>query len=62
VHTLGDDALQKTIGKFAQCDLPSLWKPKANQFLHVDSIPVLGTGKVELRGVKSLAASLTVSA
>jgi acyl-[acyl-carrier-protein]-phospholipid O-acyltransferase / long-chain-fatty-acid--[acyl-carrier-protein] ligase len=62
VHTLGNDALQKTIEKFAQCDLPTLWKPKANQFLRVDSIPVLGTGKVDLRGVKNLAASLAVSA
>lgn len=62
VHMLGDDALQRTIDKFAQCDLPALWKPKANQFLHVDSIPVLGTGKVDLRGVKSLAASLAVPA
>jgi acyl-[acyl-carrier-protein]-phospholipid O-acyltransferase / long-chain-fatty-acid--[acyl-carrier-protein] ligase len=62
VHTLGNDALQKTIEKFAQCDLPTLWKPKANQFLRVDSIPVLGTGKVDLRGVKTLAASLAVSA
>ena len=62
VHTLGDDALLKTIEKFAQCDLPALWKPKANQFLHVDSIPVLGTGKVDLRGVRALAASMTVLA
>ncbi len=62
VHTLGDDALQKTIEKFAQCDLPALWKPKANQFLRVDSIPVLGTGKVDLRGVRALAASMTVPA
>ena len=62
VHTLGDDALQKTIEKFAQSDLPTLWKPKANQFLHVDSIPVLGTGKVDLRGLKSLAASLALPA
>jgi len=62
VHTLGDDALQKTIEKFTQCDLPALWKPKANQFLHVDSIPVLGTGKVDLRGVRALAASMAVPA
>lgn len=62
VHALGVDALQKTIEKFAQCDLPALWKPRANQFMHVDSIPVLGTGKVDLRGVKSLAASMTVPA
>ncbi len=62
VHTLVDEALQKTIEKFAQCDLPALWKPKANQFLRVDSIPVLGTGKVDLRGVKALAASMAVPA
>ena len=62
VHTLGDAALQKTIEKFTQCDLPALWKPKANQFLHVDSIPVLGTGKVDLRGVRALAASMAVPA
>jgi len=62
VHTLGDDALQKTIEKFTQCDLPALWKPKANQFLHVDSIPVFGTGKVDLRGVRALAASMAVPA
>jgi len=35
----------------------SLWKPKANQFFRVNVIPVLGTGKVDLRGVKALAAS-----
>jgi hypothetical protein len=40
-----------------QCELPSLCKPKANQFFRVDAIPVLGTGKVDLRGVKALAAS-----
>jgi len=62
VHTLGEDVLQKTIEKFAHCDLPALWKPKANQFLRVESIPVLGTGKVDLRGVRSLAASLAISA
>jgi acyl-[acyl-carrier-protein]-phospholipid O-acyltransferase/long-chain-fatty-acid--[acyl-carrier-protein] ligase len=45
--------------KIPQCDLPALWKPKANQFFHVDAIPVLGTGKVDLRGVKALAASFS---
>ena len=62
VHTLGEDALQKTIEKFAQCDLPALWKPKANQFLRVESIPMLGTGKVDLRKVRALAASMAVPA
>ena len=46
------------IEKFAQCDLPALWKPRANQFFHVDALPVLGTGKIDLRGVKALAAQM----
>jgi acyl-[acyl-carrier-protein]-phospholipid O-acyltransferase/long-chain-fatty-acid--[acyl-carrier-protein] ligase len=62
VHTLADDVLGKTLERFAQSDLPALWKPKANQFVRVNTIPFLGTGKVDLRGVKSLAASLAVSA
>jgi acyl-[acyl-carrier-protein]-phospholipid O-acyltransferase/long-chain-fatty-acid--[acyl-carrier-protein] ligase len=62
VHTLADDVLGKTLEKFAQSDLPALWKPKASQFLRVNTIPFLGTGKVDLRGVKSLAASRAVPA
>jgi acyl-[acyl-carrier-protein]-phospholipid O-acyltransferase / long-chain-fatty-acid--[acyl-carrier-protein] ligase len=58
VHTVSDETLEKTLERFTQCDLPALWKPKANQFVHVDAIPVLGTGKMDLRGIKSLAASL----
>jgi acyl-[acyl-carrier-protein]-phospholipid O-acyltransferase / long-chain-fatty-acid--[acyl-carrier-protein] ligase len=62
VHTLADDVLEKTLEKFAQCDLPALWKPKANQFVRVNTIPFLGTGKVDLRGVRNLAASLALPA
>lgn len=60
VHTLRNDQLQPVLEKLAQCDLPALWKPKANQFIHADAIPVLGTGKMDLRGIKTLAASLGV--
>jgi acyl-[acyl-carrier-protein]-phospholipid O-acyltransferase/long-chain-fatty-acid--[acyl-carrier-protein] ligase len=48
--------------KFAQCDLPALWKPKAGQFVHVDAIPVLGTGKMDLRGIKALALAQSIPA
>jgi acyl-[acyl-carrier-protein]-phospholipid O-acyltransferase / long-chain-fatty-acid--[acyl-carrier-protein] ligase len=62
VHTLPDTKLQPVLEKLAQCDLPALWKPKANQFVHVDAIPVLGTGKMDLRGIKTLAARLAAPA
>jgi acyl-[acyl-carrier-protein]-phospholipid O-acyltransferase / long-chain-fatty-acid--[acyl-carrier-protein] ligase len=60
--TLPSDKLAPVIEKFAQCDLPALWKPRGNQFFHVDALPVLGTGKIDLRGVKSLAASMDSAA
>jgi acyl-[acyl-carrier-protein]-phospholipid O-acyltransferase/long-chain-fatty-acid--[acyl-carrier-protein] ligase len=58
VHTLTAEKLAPVLEKLPQCDLPALWKPRANQFFYVEALPVLGTGKIDLRGVKALAASL----
>ncbi|HEY2467119.1 MAG TPA: acyl-[ACP]--phospholipid O-acyltransferase [Terracidiphilus sp.] len=58
ISTLSDEKLAPVIEKFAQCDLPALWKPRANQFFHIGALPILGTGKIDLRGVKALAASM----
>ncbi len=58
VHTLTEEKLAPVLEKLAQCDLPSLWKPRLNQFVHTDALPVLGTGKIDLRGVKTLATAL----
>jgi acyl-[acyl-carrier-protein]-phospholipid O-acyltransferase/long-chain-fatty-acid--[acyl-carrier-protein] ligase len=60
IHTLPEAKLAPVLEKFAQCDLPALWKPKPNQFVHVDAIPVLGTGKMDLRGIKALAVAQSV--
>jgi len=58
VYTLVAEKLAPILEKLAQCDLPALWKPRPNQFFHVDALPVLGTGKIDLRGVKALASAL----
>jgi acyl-[acyl-carrier-protein]-phospholipid O-acyltransferase/long-chain-fatty-acid--[acyl-carrier-protein] ligase len=58
LHTLPEAKLAEVLEKLASCDLPVLWKPKGNQFVHVNAIPILGTGKMDLRGIKALAASL----
>jgi acyl-[acyl-carrier-protein]-phospholipid O-acyltransferase/long-chain-fatty-acid--[acyl-carrier-protein] ligase len=58
IHTLPESKLAPVLEKFAQCNLPALWKPKPSQFIHVDAIPVLGTGKMDLRGIKALATAL----
>jgi acyl-[acyl-carrier-protein]-phospholipid O-acyltransferase/long-chain-fatty-acid--[acyl-carrier-protein] ligase len=58
ITTLSQEKLAPVLEKLPQCDLPALWKPRANQFFHVDALPMLGTGKIDLRGVKALAAAL----
>jgi acyl-[acyl-carrier-protein]-phospholipid O-acyltransferase/long-chain-fatty-acid--[acyl-carrier-protein] ligase len=60
--TLPAPKLAAVLEKLPQCDLPSLWKPKANLFFHVDALPLLGTGKMDLRGVKSIATAMALTA
>ena len=46
------DEILKALGNR---DLPNLWIPSADSFLEVESIPLLGTGKLDLRGIKQQA-------
>jgi acyl-[acyl-carrier-protein]-phospholipid O-acyltransferase/long-chain-fatty-acid--[acyl-carrier-protein] ligase len=55
LHKLNDLDLAAVLEKFAACDLPNLWKPKADAFHRVEQFPLLGTGKLDLRGVKEMA-------
>ena len=36
--------------------LPNLFLPRRDHFVKVDALPMLGTGKLDLRALKSLAA------
>jgi acyl-[acyl-carrier-protein]-phospholipid O-acyltransferase/long-chain-fatty-acid--[acyl-carrier-protein] ligase len=62
ITTLSDEALAPVLEKLSQCDLPALWKPKANLFFHVEKLPILGTGKTDLRGVRETATLLAQEA
>jgi len=55
LHTLPDNKLEGCLAQLAQSELPPLWKPRADQFVHVDSLPYLGTGKLDLRRLKEIA-------
>ena len=55
LHRLADEKLPVCLEKLAACDLPNLWKPKADSFFRVEQFPLLGTGKLDLRQVKELA-------
>ena len=55
LHTLPDDRLQHVLKKLPQLGLPNLWLPRANQFFHVDELPRLASGKMDLRKIRELA-------
>jgi acyl-[acyl-carrier-protein]-phospholipid O-acyltransferase/long-chain-fatty-acid--[acyl-carrier-protein] ligase len=61
LHKLADGQLAACLEKLAQCDLPNLWKPRADQFFRVDNFPLLGTGKLDLRKVKETAQKLSTA-
>jgi acyl-[acyl-carrier-protein]-phospholipid O-acyltransferase/long-chain-fatty-acid--[acyl-carrier-protein] ligase len=55
LHKLADGPLPACLEKLSQCDLPNLWKPRADQFFRVEAFPCLGTGKLDLRKVREIA-------
>jgi acyl-[acyl-carrier-protein]-phospholipid O-acyltransferase/long-chain-fatty-acid--[acyl-carrier-protein] ligase len=46
---------QRLWERLCETELPRLWLPKREDLHLVDAIPTLGTGKVDLRGVRELA-------
>ncbi len=57
LHILEDAHLEGVFRDFSATDLPNLWKPKRDQFIRIGELPVLGTGKTDLRKVRELAAA-----
>jgi acyl-[acyl-carrier-protein]-phospholipid O-acyltransferase/long-chain-fatty-acid--[acyl-carrier-protein] ligase len=39
----------------AESSLPNLWKPGRDCYVDVESLPILGTGKLDLKGIKEMA-------
>ena len=55
VHIPLHVSVEDVLRKLGECDLPNLFLPGADSFLQVDEIPLLGTGKLDLRGLHDLA-------
>ncbi len=47
--------VDQIVNELKDLGLPNLWLPSVDSFLEVDSIPVLGTGKLDLREIKRIA-------
>ncbi len=58
LHTLGEEAFGELMAKMDDTGLPKLWIPKANAYYRIDEIPILGTGKIDLSKVRTLAREL----
>jgi len=55
LHTGLDAAADDICRRLAAAGLPPLWIPSPDSFCHVNAIPVLGSGKLDLKQVKDLA-------
>jgi acyl-[acyl-carrier-protein]-phospholipid O-acyltransferase/long-chain-fatty-acid--[acyl-carrier-protein] ligase len=58
LYTNSDAEPATLVERLKSAGLPSLWIPKRENFYRVESIPTLGTGKTDLRAVRTLAIDL----
>jgi acyl-[acyl-carrier-protein]-phospholipid O-acyltransferase/long-chain-fatty-acid--[acyl-carrier-protein] ligase len=55
LHTLDEARIPEILNQLAADGLPNLFIPSRANFLKVEALPVLGTGKMDLRGLKRIA-------
>jgi acyl-[acyl-carrier-protein]-phospholipid O-acyltransferase/long-chain-fatty-acid--[acyl-carrier-protein] ligase len=55
VHKPLSKPITAILDELAETGLPNLWIPSNDSFVEVEHVPVLGTGKLDLRGLKQLA-------
>ncbi|HEY0565787.1 MAG TPA: AMP-binding protein [Terriglobales bacterium] len=53
LHTASAEHLERALQNLAA--LPPLWRPKRDDFVRVDHLPLLGSGKIDLRGAREMA-------
>ncbi len=55
LHTLNESQIPGLVTTLAANGLPNLFIPPRTNFIKVDALPVLGTGKMDLRSLKRIA-------
>lgn len=58
LYTSPDVTPEELWRRLSATDMPKLWIPKQSDLHQVESLPVLGTGKLDLRGVRAKAQEL----
>ncbi len=59
LHKRLNKPVSQIIDELSKEGLPNLWIPSTDSFLEVEEIPLLGTGKLDLRAMKQLALDRT---
>lgn len=57
LHTIEESRIPETLERLSEAGLPNLFMPRLDQFVKVDALPILGTGKLDLREIKRVAAA-----
>jgi acyl-[acyl-carrier-protein]-phospholipid O-acyltransferase/long-chain-fatty-acid--[acyl-carrier-protein] ligase len=55
LYECGLGNLDKIIEALSKSEIPNLWKPNKNNWLEIEKIPTLGSGKLDLSGIKKIA-------
>jgi acyl-[acyl-carrier-protein]-phospholipid O-acyltransferase/long-chain-fatty-acid--[acyl-carrier-protein] ligase len=55
LHTLDEPKVDEALERLGTLGLPNLFIPRRENFIKVDKIPMLGTGKLDLRGIRRVA-------
>ena len=55
LHTLDESQIPGIVAKLAASGLPNLYIPPRTNFIKVNALPTLGTGKMDLRNLKRIA-------
>ncbi len=58
LHILSEEQLNELHEKIDASDLPHLWRPRRSSFHRIEAMPVLGTGKLDLKKMKEMAQEL----
>ncbi len=58
LHTLRPEELEQLLKALARSGMPNLWAPKPSAFYTIAELPVLGTGKMDIKTIKRMALEL----
>jgi acyl-[acyl-carrier-protein]-phospholipid O-acyltransferase/long-chain-fatty-acid--[acyl-carrier-protein] ligase len=55
LHTLDEGRVGEALVKLSSAGLPNLFIPRRDHFIRVEALPMLGTGKLDLRALRRVA-------